>query len=463
MLPPGPNLALMARVSPPEKTSASVAFRLKRPYGSEDELVAGDGHGIRKSGMMLFGAAPRPVGMIVRFEIALRDGTPLFRGEGKVIAHHPSPDPGQPGALQVKFTRLDPRGKALVDQAIARNEGRPPTSTRSPLSMPPPSRDSGPASIAPPYSIIPSPPESFSLDIGVTVVDPAEATPAPAAISFRSGALAIPAPPRLPDAGLLGRRDDTEIPPDTSETDLSNTRVADTVGAAVPEAAPTPVVPITALLGSLPDDPPPTVQDHTLPLELSRPKTLIPSVDLDIPVHIDIDADDPTLALPPARGSFASIDVEVVPPSSDLDEPTIAISRDKLAPRANEALPAFEPEPPSSSLAAGPLPPVVPRASIPASAPTPTPPPATAASTEIDPDELPTPDDQTMRLSPKSVPQPTTQRSFVPADPAPAPGDRDALLARLRARRADGEATPAETSPRDPAALERLRSRPAAR
>lgn len=457
----------MAPVSPPEKTSASVAFRLKRPYGSEDELIAGDGHGIRKSGMMLFGAAPRPVGLIVRFEIALRDGTAVFRGEGKVIAHHPSPDPNQPGALQVKFTRLDPRGKALVDHAVARNEGRPPTSTRSPFSLPPPSRESGAASIAPPFSIIPSPPESFSLDIGVTVVDPAEPLPPSAAATVRGSAPEIPAPPRLPalpGGALLARTDDSETPPDTSETDLSNTRVEAVVVAPVPDAVPTPVVPITALIHP-PSAQPPPVQEHTLPLEVSRPKTLIPSVDLDIPVHVELEADDdPTLALP-ARGSLPSIDVEVeAPPSSDLDEPTIAISRDRLAPRANEALPAFEPEPSSSSLASGPLPPVVPRASVPAPAATPTPPPAFAS--EIDPDALPTPEDQTMRLSPKSVPGPTTPRSVAPRDAgsaAPTAGDREALLARLRARRAEAPSADQPAPPADTAALDRLRTRTAAR
>ena len=266
----------MAAVAPPEKTSASVAFRLKRPYGSEEELVAGDGHGIRKSGMMLFGAAPRPVRLIVRFEIALRDGTAVFRGEGKVVAHHPSPDPAQPGALQVKFTRLDPRGKALVDYAVARNEGRPPPSSRSPFSLAPPSRDSGPVSLAPPFSIIPSPPDSFSLDIGVTVVDPAEPAPVSSALTVRGSSPEIPAPPRLPNTGFLAGMPtgnvalpsgDTPATPAAGETDLSNTRVegvvvgpTNVIYAQVPEAAPTPVVPISALISSPPFAPCSTVQ-----------------------------------------------------------------------------------------------------------------------------------------------------------------------------------------------------------
>lgn len=97
---------------------APVAFRLKRPYATEAEFVEGDGVGIFKSGMVLVGAGSRPEGVIVRFEVTLRDGTPLFRGEGKVVAHHPQPMGDIPAGLEIKFTRLDAHGKAVVDRAL---------------------------------------------------------------------------------------------------------------------------------------------------------------------------------------------------------------------------------------------------------------------------------------------------------------------------------------------------------
>jgi len=451
----------MEGVSPPEKTSASVAFRLKRPYASEDELVAGDGHGVRKSGMMLFGAAPRSVGLIVRFEIALRDGTPVFRGEGKVVAHHPSPDPSQPGALQVRFTRLDPRGKALVDRAVARNEGRPPTSTPSPMSLPPPSRDSGPSSQAAPLSIIPSPPESFSLDLGAVVIDPADPTPAPLAVSERDAVLRIPAPPRVPDPTLLGRTPAPAPLPDTADTDLSHTRVAETVVAPVPQTEPTPALSVAALSPSQIGEPEPA-REHTLLLEPSRPKTLIPSVDLDIPVDVEIEADEPTVALS-GRASQGSINLDApLPPGSDLDEPTIALTRDKLAPRADEALPAFEPEHPLIAAASGPLPPVLARAPEPALIETPAPTAvAPTPAAPIDPDALPTPEDQTTRLTPKHAPEPATHAASLIGATSTTGIHREALLARLRARRQD--AGKREAAPRDATALDRLRTRTASR
>lgn len=115
-----------------------VAFRLKRPYLSEDEFVTGDGPSIVRSGMVLIGAGVRPPGLIVRFEIALKDGTALFRGEGKVVTHRASAVDGKPAGLEVKFTRLDPRGKSLIERVLReRQEQQGDLSAMRPLSIPP--------------------------------------------------------------------------------------------------------------------------------------------------------------------------------------------------------------------------------------------------------------------------------------------------------------------------------------
>ena len=295
--------------------------------------------------MMLFGAAPRPVGLIVRFEIALRDGTPVFRGEGKVVAHHPSVDPASPGALQVRFTRLDPRGKSIVDRAVARNVGHAPSGTRSPLSLLPPAPlEEPPASGM--VSIIPSPPDSFSLDepsIDVIVVE------APVSVRF-------PRPPSLPRE---------PAPQQTGAREL--------------------------------DDP-----EQTRRLEISvvpvRP-TLVSS-DLDIPVTIDVDQ----------------------------DEPTMALDRSRRAPRASAALPSYEietsPEPSAASVTAA----------------------EPEAASPLDPDA----DDYTLPLAPRAA----AASSLGPVVPA-APAGREALLARLRSR------VPGRpVARREPHALDGLRSRP---
>lgn len=180
--------------SPPP--SSPVAFRLRRPYATEDEFLASDGPAISRGGMILIGAGSRPVGLIVRFEIALWDGSPLFRGEGRVVTHMlPGPDVPFPG-LEIRFTRLDPRGKSLVERALRERDLRrdsevpellPPVIP--PLSVPPPSLPPSSlvvASIPPPPPSLPPPPD---LD-----PDPTQLTPPVALIEADNPALPLGAP-----------------------------------------------------------------------------------------------------------------------------------------------------------------------------------------------------------------------------------------------------------------------------
>lgn len=174
-----------------------VAFRLRRPYANEEEFIAGDGFAVYRSGMVLIGAGSRPVGLIVRFEIALWDGSPLLRGEGKVVVHRAAMEEGKPPGLEIRFTRLDARGKALVDRILQEREA--PRSADvpdlvapsiPPLSMPPPSL----VPLAPlekPLSLVPPSPPSLEVE-PTQFVPPVEPVPEAAPDTERG---AIPEPP----------------------------------------------------------------------------------------------------------------------------------------------------------------------------------------------------------------------------------------------------------------------------
>ena len=94
---------------------AIVALRVVRPYDSEDQFLRDEAFALTRTSLVLVGASPRPEGVILRFEVVLRTGAILLRGEGRVVGHGPTAS-GEPG-LTLKFTRLDPRSKALVDRA----------------------------------------------------------------------------------------------------------------------------------------------------------------------------------------------------------------------------------------------------------------------------------------------------------------------------------------------------------
>lgn len=106
-----------------ENVRPPVAIRTVRPYATEDEFLENELETVGKTSVILIGAHPRPTGVILRFEMTLATGATLLRGEGRVLSHKDNAFRGQPG-LSLRFTRLDPRSKALVDRAAAIRESR---------------------------------------------------------------------------------------------------------------------------------------------------------------------------------------------------------------------------------------------------------------------------------------------------------------------------------------------------
>jgi hypothetical protein len=126
-----------------DEGKAPVAVRVTRPYGTVEEFLARELETLTRTSIVLLGAQQRPQGVILRFEVALANGSPLVRGEGRVVAFREQAFEGAPG-LTLRFTRLDSRSKALVDRAAAMRDAH---------SRPPP-----PVAAAPPAEPVPAPP-----------------------------------------------------------------------------------------------------------------------------------------------------------------------------------------------------------------------------------------------------------------------------------------------------------------
>lgn len=147
-----------------------------RPYDDEEEFLNAELETVGKTSVILIGAHPRPAGIILRFEVTLQSGATVLRGEGRVLAHKERAFRGQPG-LSLRFTRLDPKSKALVDRAVSMREARlsgeassirPP----SPPSLPPVEPTSAHERSAPP------PPAPAHEPVAVPISFPAPADPA---------------------------------------------------------------------------------------------------------------------------------------------------------------------------------------------------------------------------------------------------------------------------------------------
>ena len=148
-----------------------VAIRITRPYPTEDEFFAAELDTISRTGVTLVGAQQRPDGVVLRFELALASGTPLLRGEGRVVGFKAKVIGDEPG-LVLRFTRLDSKSKALVDRVAQMQSDK----REAKRSIPPPA-----SAKQPPPPPPPAPPEAKSSGdlIPISVEVPVVAPPAP--------------------------------------------------------------------------------------------------------------------------------------------------------------------------------------------------------------------------------------------------------------------------------------------
>ena len=89
-----------------DSTRPPVAIRSLRPYDTVEAFLEEERDTLTRTAITLIGAPSRPRGVVIRFELTLSDGTPLVRGEGRVLGFQP-PDDGGPSSLTLRFTRLD--------------------------------------------------------------------------------------------------------------------------------------------------------------------------------------------------------------------------------------------------------------------------------------------------------------------------------------------------------------------
>jgi len=194
-----------------------VAIRITRPYATEDEFLARELDTLSRSGVTLVGAQSRPEGVVLRFEITLADGTPILRGEGRVVGYKASAHGSEPG-LSLRFTRLDSKSKTLVDKAGALRDaraGRPSKAPPAPVSTP---------------ELAPSSPQ-------IPVASESAPTPEPALVPVPDTSAAAP-----------DRDQDREPEPRSEPTDSAEPDPTPPGAAPVAPANPRPPPPIVAAL-----------------------------------------------------------------------------------------------------------------------------------------------------------------------------------------------------------------------
>src|SRR5450432_1614093 len=99
-----------------------VPLRIRLPFATEAEFIERYGANVERGGIFIATRAPKPEGTEISFELVLKDGERLMRGEGVVQQVRSDEAPGKSGML-VRFVRLNPRTKALVDRVAAAKDG----------------------------------------------------------------------------------------------------------------------------------------------------------------------------------------------------------------------------------------------------------------------------------------------------------------------------------------------------
>jgi hypothetical protein len=96
------------------------AIRARLRYGSLDEFIDGYSRFITRGGMFIpmAPAKLKPVGTTIRFQFLLEDGTTAMLGEGVVRQINGPDDPGSTVGMLVKYTKLSPDTKSLVDRVL---------------------------------------------------------------------------------------------------------------------------------------------------------------------------------------------------------------------------------------------------------------------------------------------------------------------------------------------------------
>ncbi|HEY3358173.1 MAG TPA: TIGR02266 family protein [Polyangia bacterium] len=105
-----------------DRTPAALRIRLR--YPDVDTFVDRYATNVSKGGIFIASRTPKPVGAAVRFEFQLADGSPVVKGEGKVVwvKEFDPEHPQKPHGMGLKFTRLDTASKALLDRMVAHRQ-----------------------------------------------------------------------------------------------------------------------------------------------------------------------------------------------------------------------------------------------------------------------------------------------------------------------------------------------------
>ena len=295
-----------------ENARPPVAVRIVRPYETEEAFLENELETVGKTSVILIGAHSRPTGVILRFEVVLATGATVLRGEGRVLAHKESAFRGQPG-LALRFTRLDPKSKALVDRAAAIREARLAGDSTRPAAPPPPAPSSTPSVPSPPRGASGRPPSRSSGR--PSAPPPASMPPDPVLAQILTSP--TPPPPALESNDRrrsVSPARHSEQPPSVPAPAQEQEQLATALASTPPALASTPPAQEEERSSTLVDEAEARAVEEASAVDASRPQAI---TSLPMPLPSSPPSVPPSIAPMASEGS--EDDARAVPPPPDRD------------------------------------------------------------------------------------------------------------------------------------------------
>src|SRR3954449_3671015 len=138
---------------------APASLKVKYKSVTVDQFIEQFGTDVSRGGIFVKTKKPIEIGALLKLELQLNDASPVIHGIGRVCwRREPGPDPNLSAGMGIKFIKLDPDSRTIVERIVQQRGDRPSRFEQTQgAEIAPPSISPPPASGAPPPITVPPP------------------------------------------------------------------------------------------------------------------------------------------------------------------------------------------------------------------------------------------------------------------------------------------------------------------
>lgn len=105
---------------------APISLKVRFKSATLDEFIEQYSADISRGGIFIKSKSPMSVGTLLKFEFRLKDESRLIHGVGRVVwKREEEGDSGKPPGMGIKFIKMDPESRSLVEQMVAKRGDAP--------------------------------------------------------------------------------------------------------------------------------------------------------------------------------------------------------------------------------------------------------------------------------------------------------------------------------------------------